>query len=175
MVSRQWKWKSLCWPENGDSESLRCAYMNVTFWPENGDSEILWCSESRYTKCMQKTPWSIEIGWGWVGRRRLSWWSQYLFRCLETADRGENVPCRNASSVTQHNTRSFIKLGFLNRHKRSVQSTVSADQLLISAICMLILTSSYTALRTGLKTRADPLTSFGTSEFNFQGLIKVKC
>ena len=41
----------------------------------------------------------------------------------------------------KHNARSFIKLGVLNRHKRSVHSMVSAVQLLISAICMLLLNS----------------------------------
>ena len=104
-----------------------------------------------------------------------AWWSQWLFRCLETAVRGENVPCRNASFLTQHNARSFIKLGLLNRHKRSVQSMVSAVQLLISAICMLLLNSSYTVLHTGFKMHADTLISYGTSEFSFQRLIKVKC
>jgi hypothetical protein len=117
----------------------------------------------------------IEIGWGWMGPRCLRWWSQWLFKCPETAYRGGNFPCRNASSVIQHNARSFVKLGFLNRHKRSVQSMVSAVQLLISAICMLLLNSSYSVLLTGFKTHADALISYGISEFNFQGLIKAKC
>jgi len=52
---------------------------------------------------------------------------------------------------------------------------VSVVQVLISAICMLLLNSSYTVLLTGSKMHPDALIFYATSKFRFQGLMKVKC
>jgi hypothetical protein len=132
-------------PENGDSD-LPSAYGTkyVILFARKWRPWVTWCLWSKMCQsCSPKvvlmsylvplnqeqnitysTAMIIDIWWGWMRRQQVSWWSQWLFRCLEVADHGGNVPCWNSSSVIQHNARSLIKLDFPNRHDWSIQSTV---------------------------------------------------
>ena len=111
--------------------------MNVTFWPENSDSEVLRCSESRYTTNMQQRLYHRH-------RVRLNGASKFddLNDCSGVSKRRiveKTFRAGMRPPSLKHNAPSFIKLGVLNRHKRSVQSMESAVQLLICAIGMLLL------------------------------------